>query len=145
METLDILERSLGPGFLRDPRRMLKHVSELTRELVAQVYEDCYYIVITAYDFASLMTKKERKLLWRTKITTSSNGVSLEETLPALVSTSANYLGRDVPTPIVSIKRIDRKGTVTLGTAEVVETIDEKPPASSPKTPQESSQTIPPK
>ncbi len=117
---------------------------ELTRELVAQIYEDCYYIVITAYDFASLV-KKERKLLWRTKITTSSNGISLEETLPTLVSTSSAYLGRDVPTPIISIKRIDRKGAVTLGTSEVVETIQEKPPESPPKKPQENSQPAPAK
>ncbi|MGC4074581.1 MAG: hypothetical protein QM760_19190 [Nibricoccus sp.] len=119
-----------------NPLYQFTNRDELTRELVAQVYDDCYYIVVTAYDFAGLL-KKERKLLWRTKITTSSNGLSLEETLPALVSTSATYLGRDVPTPVVSIKKIDRKGSVTLGTAEVVETVNEKPPESPPKDPED--------
>ena len=96
---------------------------DLTRELVEQIYDDCYYIVMSSYDLASAL-KGERKLLWRTKITTAANGVSLEEALPALVNSATNYFGRDLPTAEIRVKKLDRKGEVILGPTEVTEVLD---------------------
>jgi hypothetical protein len=115
----------LGIG---NPLYRFTNRDDLTRELVEQVYDDCYYIVVSAYDAISL-ANGQRMLLWRTKITTSADGVSLLETLPALISSGANYFGRDLPVADIRIKRIDRKGEVLIGTAQVTEVLDENSPA----------------
>lgn len=86
-----------------------------------QMQHDMYYAIISAYDFAAL-AHKERKLAWRTTMTVNATGVSMTETLPVLVASSAFYLGRETTEP-VAVTRDLRRGTVTLGPLKIIERV----------------------
>jgi hypothetical protein len=116
-----VLAGQVGP----DPLYMFSERSDLNRNLVEQVMDNCYYIVVSAYDAAAL-AKGERKLLWRTKMSTPAQGVSLAETTPALVASGGSYFGQDMSEPTIVDKRINRKGTVGMGDLKVME-MDGKP------------------
>ena len=114
-----------------DPVYLFSIRSDLNRSLVDQVLDDCYYIVVSAYD-ADALTKGQRKLLWRTKMSTPAQGVSLAETTPALVSSAGPYFGHDMNEATIVAKRIDRKGKVGLGELKVI-SMDENPAEKSDK------------
>ena len=92
---------------------------DLTRNLMEQILDDCYYVVISAYD-ATSAARGERKLLWRTKMSTPAQGVSLVETTPALIDRGADFFGRDMKQASIVAKRISREhgGQVELGPLE---------------------------
>ena len=79
-----------------------------------QVVNDCYYIVVSAYDGASL-AQGEKKLLWRTKISTPAQGVSLAETSTALIASGSQFFGHEMAEPAIIDKRISRTGKVESG------------------------------
>lgn len=114
-------------GDITDPVHRFIERDDLTRQLMEQIFTDCYYIVVSAYEGAAL-AHGQRKLLWRTKIATPSQGIGLKETLPALVAGGANYYGKEMPTATVLDEQLHRGGHVDIGEAQVKEYI-EPPPA----------------
>jgi hypothetical protein len=90
------------------------------------VFDDCYYVVISAFD-AFAFAQGEKKLLWRTKMSTPAQGVSLAETASALVASGGPFLGREMLHASIVGKRISRSGTVELGELKVIK-LDEKLP-----------------
>jgi hypothetical protein len=103
-----------------------------------QIQHSIYYVVISAYDFAGL-TRKERRLAWRTTMTVNDQGVSIKETLPAVISSAQNYVGRDTSESVVLERRITR-GSVTLGPLTIIGEVPApaspspaNPPAATPK------------
>lgn len=117
-----------------DPVYLFSIRDDVTRNLVEQVLDDCYYVVVSAYDAASVM-KGERKLLWRTTMSTPAQGVSLAETTPALITSGKSFFGKDMADPSIIGKRINRGGTVELGELKVIEMDGKDQPAE--KSPQE--------
>ncbi|MFT3783148.1 MAG: hypothetical protein QM790_14160 [Nibricoccus sp.] len=114
-------DRSLAGGpLIFDPVYRFSMKSDLNRNLLEQVLDDCYYVVVSAYDGAAI-ARGERKLLWRTKISTPAQGVSLLETLPALVASGTPFFGRPMAGPVIVDKRIDRNGSVSTGELKVLE------------------------
>ena len=85
-----------------------------------QACGELYFVVASAYDYKAAATK-ERKLLWRTRMTVSSVGVSEEQSLPTLILSAAPFFGKDMAEPEVLIKREIPEGKVKIGTPEVVE------------------------
>ena len=72
-----------------------------------QAIDDLYYVVASAYDYPAL-TKNERRLIWRTTMTVSARGVSMEETLVPLVNTAAPYFGHEMEDPNRPERQCDR-------------------------------------
>ena len=66
-----------------------------TEDLMNQIANDCYYVIISAFDYASVGQGKPL-LLWRTKLTTTSPGTSLADAIPSLIASGAGYLGRSM-------------------------------------------------
>lgn len=117
-----------------DPLYFFSVRTDLNRNLVEQIVDDCYFVVVSAYDAAALVSG-ERKLLWRTKMSTPAQGVSLVETTPALVASGGPCFGRDMNEPTIVDKRINRKGNVGMGELKVMEMDgkpEEKPAAEAP-------------
>ena len=106
-----------------DPVYRFTNRDALTRNLMEQVLDDCYYVVISAYDGAAL-ARGEKKLLWRTKMSTPAQGVSLVETTPALVASGRPFFGREMAQASIVGKRITRGGHVELGPLEFKGYID---------------------
>ncbi|MFT3783147.1 MAG: hypothetical protein QM790_14155 [Nibricoccus sp.] len=116
---------SMSPGDNKmigiDPVYMFTMRTDLNRSLMDQVLDDCYYVVVSAYDAGALVGKGERKLLWRTKISTAAQGVSIAETTPTLVTSGGAFFGRDMKEAMLVDKRINRKGSVETGELKVLE------------------------
>ena len=85
--------------------------------------EDLYVAAISAYDFAAA-ARKEKVLLWTTKISCPSIGLMMRETLPAMLTLAGPHIGKETAKP-VSIKATDKfKGEVKIGDPTVVEYLD---------------------
>lgn len=94
--------------------------SALVTQLVEDAFHSCYFVVASAYDYAA-MTRHQRRLLWRTKMTVDASGVNMTETLAPLIASAAPYLGRDMSETTVVTKKISREGHVEIGTPTVVD------------------------
>lgn len=93
--------------------------SETMRKLLAQAREDVYFVVVTAYDAAAL-ARQEHVVLWRTKMTVSTQGMAMRESIAPLISASVPYLGRETLEARPVTRRIYRDGRVELGPLEVL-------------------------
>lgn len=113
-------------GDITDPVHRFIERDDLTRQLVEQIFNDCYYVVVSAYEGAAL-AHHQRVLLWRTKIATASQGIGLKETMPALIAGGTDYYGKDMPTATVLDEQLHRGGHVDIGEAQVKEYIEPSP------------------
>lgn len=109
--------------------------SELISELAS---EDLYVAALAAYE-AAAAARKEKVLLWTTKISCPSRGLAMNTTLPAMLALAGPHIGRETAKP-VSIKATDKfKPEVKIGDPTVVEFMEKnavqviEAPASDPK------------
>jgi hypothetical protein len=93
----------------RDPRN---------EDLVEMALGDLYFVVAVAYDAASAKQGKARQL-WITKISTNSQGLAMDETLPALASNGRRIFGHETNGPVLTAARLF-DGKVEVGQAVVV-------------------------
>ena len=85
--------------------------------------EDLFVAAISAYDYAAAL-RKEKALLWMTKISCPSRGLGLPQTLPAMLALAGPYIGRETEKP-VSLKATEEfKAEVKIGDPTVVEYLD---------------------
>ena len=91
----------------------------LPANLFQQADTDLYYVVVSAYDHASVVANAP-KLAWRTTMTVNAIGVAMKESLPPLILTAGNWFGREM-TETVAMRRSVRRGTVILGPLQVIE------------------------
>lgn len=96
---------------------------DTTISLVEQTFNDCYYIIVQAFETESLEKQRVRKLLWQTNMTTGAQGVSLEQTMPGLIENGAYFFGRETKVPEIVTKRSIKEGKVEIGEATVEEYI----------------------
>jgi hypothetical protein len=78
------------------------------------------YIFIAAFDMEALAKKKEKKLLWRTRISIPSTYHSLPESLGVMLTSAAPFLGREIAAPVFVGEADRRKAEVNVGTPYVV-------------------------
>lgn len=86
------------------------------REAVA---EGRYYLIVSAYDFAASI-KGEQVLLWRARMSSPRQGLWMDDVVPALVTSGALVVGRDLDRPQFMLNRV-RDARVEIGAATVVE------------------------
>jgi hypothetical protein len=111
----------LGPEQIEflNPVNMFKRASVKNEFLVDQAANDVYYVVASAYDYASIAAKAKR-LFWRTRMTVAAQGVSQEQTLPTLIRSAAPYFGKEMTEPEILTKRAMPEGNVEIGEPVVV-------------------------
>jgi hypothetical protein len=109
-----------------NPVNLFKRSDPKNEFLVDQAASNVYYVVASAYDYKAMLAK-QRVLLWRTRMTVASAGISQDQGLPTLVLTAAPYFGKEMAEPEIINKRAVRDGSVEVGTPTVVE--PEKDPA----------------
>ncbi len=96
------------------PIELLEDRDPMARQLLEETMDDCYYVVVSAYD-AYAMAHGHRRLLWQSKMTTNSAGVSMVETLPALIASGAPYFGHLMAQPALLQGHVERQGHVEMG------------------------------
>lgn len=106
----------LGPEQLEfiSPVNRFRERSAKNEFLLEQVAGDVYFVIVSGYDHAAL-SRGQRVLLWRTKMTVSADGVSQTDSLPTLINSAAPYFGRDMSEPATLTPRTFPKGRVKLG------------------------------
>lgn len=106
-------------GTYKANRRMFSYRE--SDEINAAANEDRFYLFIAALDIAAL-AKKEKKLLWRTRISIPSRRTTLPESMGLMLASAAPFLGRDVDKPVVIDDRVRRqRAEVIIGPTTVVE------------------------
>ncbi|MBC7367310.1 MAG: hypothetical protein H7343_10965 [Undibacterium sp.] len=111
----------------------LKNVSQFGYEhedILQAAQDERYFVIVSAYDFKAA-TEKKKVLLWRAKMSTPSNRVSLAEVLPSMITAGGPRFGRETKLPESVTAAIAKEGKVEVGTPTVVE--DPRSRAAAPK------------
>lgn len=64
-------------------------------DLLADIEESRYYIVVTAYDFPELLKSGTKRLLWQTRVSVRSPGNRFDQSVGAMLKSASHYFGRD--------------------------------------------------
>jgi hypothetical protein len=93
------------------------------QNLIGELEENRYFVVLMAYDFQLMWKQKKPKLLWVTRFSIREHGNHFGEELPKMADTASKYFGQDS-------KGLKRKplpeGSVTLGDLKVIEVVPGK-------------------
>jgi hypothetical protein len=81
-------------------------------DLIGDVEESRYYIVILAYDFAELTKQNKKKLLWTTRVSVRTPGNRFDDSYMAMLKSASKFFGQDSGK---LIRGEQTKGTVELG------------------------------
>jgi hypothetical protein len=93
------------------------------RDAVAELEEDRYFVVLKAYDYTWLVTKKNWKLMWEARFSIPAQGNAFNERLAAMAESASQYFGQDVRH---LIRETVREGRVTVGAPTVIETLPQR-------------------
>ncbi len=115
---------------LNDPVARFRRRSVKNDFLVSQASSNCYYIVATAYDYESI-ANPPRVLLWRVRMTVSSDGVTQLDAIPTMITAASPYFGKDMPESEVITKPAVPLGKVEVGMPTVIPPPAPKPVESS--------------
>ena len=63
------------------------------KDMLDEIEEDRYFVVLMAYDFQA-MVKKKKKLLWEAHISIREHSNSFDKRLPDMMAKASDYLGR---------------------------------------------------
>jgi hypothetical protein len=81
-------------------------------DLIADIEESRYYIIISAYDFPDLVKRDKRKLMWTTRVSVRSPGNRFDDSAAAMLKSASKYFGQDSGR---LIRAEETKGSVELG------------------------------
>jgi len=90
-------------------------------ELIEDIENERYYVVIGAYDMKAVL-KGEHRLLWSTRVSIRAQGNRFDEWLPAMFANAANYFGEDSGR---LVRRFQRATKVELGELKSLGIVDE--------------------
>jgi hypothetical protein len=65
------------------------------QDVLDEVEESRYFVVLLAYDFPTLLKKKERKLLWETRFSIPARRADFTHELPLMAQSASRYFGKD--------------------------------------------------
>ena len=102
-----------------NPFHQYEMTSAKHSSMLEQARSQLYYVIASAYDYAAA-AKNQRRLLWRTRMTVDSRGVSQTQSLPALIMSAGPLFGKDMAEPEVLAPHV-KEGVVEVGTPTVVE------------------------
>ena len=93
------------------------------QDVVAELEDSRYFVVLMAYDFPLLLKEKKHKLVWETRFSIRQRSNDFERRLASMAQEAARYFGQDshgvVRKPI-------REGTVKLDEMKVIGVVPEK-------------------
>lgn len=95
-------------------------------DLITDVEESRYFIVISAFDFRELTERNQKKLLWQTRVSVRSPGNRFDDSYVAMLKGASQYFGQDSGR---LIKGEETKGDVELGDLKFFGVAKEPAPA----------------
>lgn len=97
-----------------------------TDTLVDLAFDNLYFVIASAYDY-NAAARGEKILLWRTKISTDSYGLTMDDTVPTLTVDAKDYFGHPTDGPLVFHPRLI-SGRVIMEEPVVRDYLDRLPP-----------------
>ena len=95
-------------------------------DLISDIEEERYYVILSAYDFRAATQQKKQELRWVTRISIRAQGNRFDRDVPAMLASASKYFGEDSH----GLIRRFREGTVKIGELQVLGVApDEAPPA----------------
>jgi len=64
-------------------------------DLVSEIEESRYFVVLMAYDYQALWRQKKHSLLWVTRLSVRERGADFGKLLPSMVGYASQYFGQD--------------------------------------------------
>jgi len=92
-------------------------------DLIAEIEDSRYFVVLMAYDFQMLWKQKKNKLLWETRFSIRERGNDFGKTLPAMAQYASQYFGKDSNG---LIRKPLPEGTVEVGEPRSLGAVPEK-------------------
>lgn len=80
-------------------------------DLIEELEEERYFVVLMAYDFQLLWRKKTPKLVWETRFSIKERGNEFDQALPAMAGYASRFFGEDsrglrhrkMPNPVINL------------------------------------------
>lgn len=94
-------------------------------DLLDEIEESRYFVVLMAYDFQLLLKEKKHKLLWETRFSIRERRNDFSQQLAGMAESASKYFGQDSHG---LLRKPVPEGHVTLGKLKVIETVPEKVP-----------------
>ncbi|MEO7702972.1 MAG: hypothetical protein ABIZ04_27375 [Opitutus sp.] len=92
-------ENAMILGFLPELKRVegykLTALNRRRQDVVDEVAESRYYVVLLAYDFQTLRKSKERKLMWETRFSIRERHNEFGKQLAGMALTASRYFGQE--------------------------------------------------
>lgn len=90
-------------------------------DLVEDIENERYYIIVAAYDFAAAKAGRMERL-WVTRVSVQAQGNKFNESAAYMLAKASRYFGQDSGR---LIRQFDREGKVSLGELQVVGVVPE--------------------
>jgi len=122
------IENAKVLGYLNEVKRLDEYRNTYfkdfySKDILEEVEESRYYVVLMAYDFQTLLKTKQRKLMWETRFSIREQRHDFSKALAAMADNASRYFGQDSH----GLVRKDLPETrITFGDAKVLEYEPEK-------------------
>lgn len=107
-----------------DIRRLTSVGDDRYRDMMADVEESRYYVIVSAYDFQELVKHEKQKLLWVTRVSVRTPGNSFDDSVTAMLKNASPYFGRDSGK---LIRGEELRGRVELGELKYLGIVPDAP------------------
>jgi hypothetical protein len=97
--------------------------TRLRDDLISEIEESRYFVVLMAYDYQALWKKKQHRLLWVTRFSVRARGSDFEKMLPSMVGYASQYFGQNSHG---LLRRSLPEGHVEIGEPRSLGTLPEK-------------------
>lgn len=107
----------LGYDVALNETNFLRPYSATARDILAEVEENRYFVVLKAYDFQRLRNHKGKQELWEARFSISAHGNRFDEQLVNMTRFASQFFGQGLDR---LVRRHIREGRVEVGTPVVV-------------------------
>jgi hypothetical protein len=94
-------------------------------DLITEVEESRYYIVVSAYDFPELLKTQKKKLLWQVRVSVRSPGNAFDDSVAAMLKSASKYFGQNSGK---LVRAEETKGKVEMGDVKFLGEAKDTPP-----------------
>ncbi len=81
---------------LRDASFMKMYATGFATDVISEVEEDRYFVVLRAFDMKTLVKEKKMKQLWETRFSIRQFGHRFDRALPAMSRYASRFYGQDI-------------------------------------------------
>ena len=97
-------------------------------DLIADIENERYYVIISAYDYQMAAREKKKMILWTTRVSVQARGNHFRDSLATMLANAAGQFGQNSGRLI----RQYHREKIRLGELKLLETLPDMPPPAKP-------------